>query len=293
MWKVLFVENTTRCNLQCPGCKRPRTDNQDMSMEVYEATLSTFEEEPIENISFFWRGEPTLDKRLPKMVEMASERGYKTYVSTNSVTPLLHDENYVSRLLKALDRICFCVDGYDQKTLGTYRRGASWNTLIENLETIARIDADCHREMRTLMFKYNEGHEEEFVEVAKKYGMDVLYFGLPIINGRRTITQEEAGTWLANNRKYQRYMKSGDAWIHKSGSLCTMIPIISVTGEIAPCCYDWKIEHPLGNVLYDDIETINQNIRNLHPQAMAQKLSMCSRDCFLPNVEVNITNRLK
>jgi len=76
-WKVLFVENTTRCNLRCPGCKRPRTNNQDMSMEVYKATLSIFQSEPIENIAFFWRGEPTLDARLPLMIKMAKTEDTK------------------------------------------------------------------------------------------------------------------------------------------------------------------------------------------------------------------------
>lgn len=291
-WKVLFIENTTRCNLRCPGCKRPRTDNKDMPMEVYEATLSTFEKEPIENANFFWRGEPTLDARLPEMIQMAKERGYTTYTSTNTATPLLHNKKYVRRLLSSLDRICICVDGYDQQTLGTYRKGANWEITVKNLETIARTNTECIKEMRTLMFKYNEGHEEKFVEMAKKYKMDMLNFGIPIINGRRKITHDEADKWLARNKKYQRYEKIGDEWTHKSRAACTLIPIISVTGDIAPCCYDWKIRHPLGNVLHDDVKKINNNIKRIQGMAMNMSLSMCRRDCFIANTGVNVKNKL-
>lgn len=292
MWKVLFIENTNRCNIQCPGCKRPRTGNQDMSEEVYEAALSTFAEEPIDTVSFFWRGEPTLDSRLPEWVETAKSRGYMTYTSTNTVTPLLHNRDYVLRLLKSLDRICICVDGYDQETLAHYRKGSNWRTLIKNLETIARIKTECKKEMRTLMFKYNEGHEDDFIRMAKKYKMDTLNFGLPIINGRRVLKEREAEVWLADNKKYRRYKVMNKRWVHKSRAACTMIPIISVTGEIAPCCYDWKIEHSLGNVLHDSIETINKNVERIWAKAWKMQLPMCSRDCFNANTGVNVIQRL-
>ena len=57
-WHALFVENTTRCNLDCPACKRPKK-NLDMEMETYKTILSKFTDEKTRTISFFWRGEPT------------------------------------------------------------------------------------------------------------------------------------------------------------------------------------------------------------------------------------------
>ena len=293
MWKVLFIENTNRCNLHCPGCKRFYSNEQDMSEEVYEATLSTFSVEPIDTVSFFWRGEPTLDKRLPEWVERAKSLGYKTYTSTNTATPFLHHRGYVSRLLDSLDRICICVDGYDQESVARYRQGSNWRTIIKNLETIASVETECKKEMRTLMFKYNEGHEDDFIRMAKKYKMDTLNLGLPIINGHRVLNKTEADIWLADNKKYRRYKMVNKQWVHKSHIGCSMIPIISASGEIAPCCYDWKIEHSLGNVLYDSLETINKNVERAWIQAQKKKFSMCKRDCFIANTGVNVIQQLK
>lgn len=292
MWPVLFIENTNRCNLLCPGCKRPRTGNIDMPMEVYEAALSKMPDDETHSVSFFWRGEPTLDARLPKMVQMAKDAGFNTYTSTNSSTRLLRNPDYVSELLGSLDRICYCVDGYNQSSISKYRRGSSWKAIIRSLETMADVKTECHREMRTLMFRFNEGHENEFIDIAKHYGMDELFFGLPIINGKRLLSREEADEWLAINKKYRRYWKRPGGWAHRGGNVCNFIPIVSADGTIASCCYDWKINYPLGNVLKDDKESINAKVRETIRLAKKQELSMCKVDCFIPTFAVNIKVKL-
>ena len=292
MWPVLFIENTNRCNLLCPGCKRPRTGNIDMPMEVYEAALSKLVEDETRAASFFWRGEPTLDARLPKMVQMASDIGLQTYVSTNSSTRLLRNPDYVSELLGVLDKICYCVDGYDQDSISKYRIGSSWMAIIRSLETMADVKTKCHKEMRTLMFKFNEGHEREFIDIANRYGMNELFFGLPIINGKRKLSEEEVAFWLATNKKYRRYRKYLDEWVHRGRSVCNFIPIVAANGEIASCCYDWKIRHSLGNVLTDSIEQINAKFAQTKRLATKLELSMCRTDCFIPSFAVNVKVKL-
>lgn len=293
MWDVLFIENTSRCSLLCPGCKRPRTGASDMPMKVFKTALEKMPTEDTRAVSFFWRGEPTLDPRLPKMAQIAKSYGYTTYTSTNTATPLLHDKDYVSRLLSSMDRICFCVDGYDQRTLSIYRQGADWNMLLKNLDVISKTKTKCIKEMRTLMFRYNENHEEKFKELARKYGMHRLFFGRPIVNGKRRLTDEEADFWVAKKKIYRRYAKKGGVWVHMGKPGCNFIPIVSVNGDIASCCYDWNVRHPLGNIMTDSMEKINKNFYRLEHLGKQQKLSMCRTDCFIPNFAVNSKNQLK
>jgi len=264
-----------------------------MSLDALAKILNKFSNQEIRRVNFFWRGEPTLHRFLPEMVDMAKKRGYETYISTNTVTKNLGNREYVSKLLASLDKLTVCVDGYNQKTLSKYRIGSNWGTLIKNLETISSIETDCFKEMRTLMFRYNENHENDFMGLAVKYNMDSLSLGLPIINAKQELTQKEADKWLARRPKYQRYQKERDRWIHKTTEGCIPIPIITVTGEVAICCYDWKIRYSLGNILRDSLKTINKRIEKIIPLATEKKLSICSKDCFLSRIVVNIKKTVK
>jgi len=268
MWKVLFIENTARCNLSCPSCKRPREHAKDMSWKVYNTALSKMPDEETRAVSFFWRGEPTLDPRLPAMAVKAKNMGFTTYTSTNTSTP-------------------------DQASLEKYRRGAKWDTVIKNLETIASVESNCKLEMRTLMFRHNEGHEDDFRRLAEEYGMHVLYFGLPIINGKKILSKDEADRWLSRAKIYRRYRLQDGAWIHRGKPTCNFIPIVSASGDIASCCYDWNIKHSLGNILRDDMKTINRRFIKLKQLAYHRKLSMCEEDCFVPSFPVNKVHKLK
>jgi MoaA/NifB/PqqE/SkfB family radical SAM enzyme len=263
----------------------------DMEMDTYKTLLSKFHGNRIRKVNFFWRGEPTLDDRLPTMAAMAKKEGYVTYTSTNSVTPNMANKKYVSSLLSSLDRITVCVDGYDQKTLRKYRRGASWDSLIKSLETTSEVKSDCSKEMRVLMFKHNENHEKEFMKLARKYNMDKLFFALPIINGKRVLSTVEADKWLSVKRRYRRYELKKEQWVHRDGGLCEFMPIISASGDIAVCCYDWNIKHNLGNIVSDDLETINRNIEKIRPLARKRKLDICKADCFVPGIPVNLESR--
>ena len=264
-----------------------------MPFEVFKAALSKLPDKTTRCVTFFWRGEPTLDRRLPGWGRIAQERGFYTYTSTNTATPLLHNENYVSTLLDSFDRICFCVDGYDQESVNRYRVGTDWDTLLLNLETISSFETKCRKEMRVLMFRYNESHIQRFIDMAKRYKMDSLRFGLPIINGNRVLGEEEAEMWLAEDRKYQRYTKHDEGWVHRGGRTCNPLPIISVTGEVAPCCYDWQLNHPIGNILHDSKTQINRKYVKVSRLAKRYKLSMCQSDCFVPTFKVNVPVKLR
>jgi len=286
----LYIEPTDVCNLHCPACRRSQGTTF-MQLDTFKKILGKIQSTKVNQIAFFWRGEPTLSPFLPAMVEYAKRRGCRTFTSTNMATPNLHDLQYVSKLLSSLDRLEVCVDGYDQTTIQKYRVGTNWETLVKNLETISRVPTKCNKEMRVLMFKHNSGYKPYFRGLAKKYNMTKITFGLPIIEGKMRLTTKEADEWLSSEEKYQRYEKQGEFWVHKTKKTCVMLPVITVNGDVSICCYDRYLEHPIGNLLTDRMEQIIDNLDRIKPQMMRRQLNICNEYCFLPRKGLTINFR--
>jgi len=303
MFKHLYIEPTNRCNLRCFSCLRDYSARDEMSLEIFKEILYKIIKSigKPKQISFFWRGEPTLNPKLPEMVRVAASEGIYTYVSTNST--LLYKENYARRLLKYLDKIELCVDGYNQETIEKYRSGISFEAVIKSLRTVGNIRSKTLREMRVLMFRWNDGKEDFYRDLAKRYNFDLISFALPIIYlGSMSLTKKIVNEYLHPQRKYQRYERRGDIFIHKGAPHCTINvkeqPIIAVDGTIYPCCYDRFGQFPLGNILTDDLREINRRIEEIQP-LMYKKALLCWKYCFNTTIKtdykeiVNLTSLLK
>lgn len=280
------IETTDACNLFCSACMTPHGDNFMEPEDFKELTTKLVGH--ITHLGLHWRGEPCLHPYLPEIAQTAVSLGFKPWISTNTAVPNLQDEEYVTRLFNALDWAEFCVDGYDEKTVSIYRVGAKWGTVRRNLETVARVKTKCVKKMRVLMFKYNDGKEDVYREMAKKYGMDQLIFARPLLGLEETISTATADRLLSSNKKYQRYAKRNGAW-HRITGKCNPNPIISVHGTVHPCCLDWKLEHVLGNLFDETWRSIIGKYRKVVPQLGKQK--MCEL-CCIPSQRVNFMEKI-
>ena len=195
----------------------------------------------------------------------------------------------MQRLLDNLNWIEICVDGYDVETAGKYRVGANWSQVKQNLQTISQVETNCVKTMRVLMFKYNDGKEEVYRKMAKSYGMDELIFAQPLIGLKDTINQSQAEEWLSANPKYQRYHKTGEYWLRSTGK-CTPNPMISVHGTVHPCCIDWGLEHPIGDLLKAKSWS---NILSEHRKGRSQwgAQSMCEL-CCIPGKRISFKEKI-
>ena len=181
------IEVTDACNLNCSSCHTPH-GSAFMTPNDFERILQKLRPG---QVRLHWRGEPCLHPRLPELTELAKKNGVgKLWLSTNTAVPNLSDAEYVDGLLGNLDMLECCVDGYDQRSLERYRVGASWKRLTENLETISRSKSGCLREMRVLMFRYNEGREDFYRKLAGEHGFHQISFAQPIINYGMTLRED-------------------------------------------------------------------------------------------------------
>ncbi len=298
MFEEVYIEPTTMCNLECMVCRRdvPRLN---MSLETFREILQRLREwgNP-KYLVFFWRGESTLNPQLPEMVAEATEYGIYTELSTNATT--LARKEYTAKLLSNLDRLELCIDGYNQETIERYRRGISYEAVVRSLQTVASVESNTIREMRVLMFKWNDGMEDFYREMAKKYAIDILSFGVPAIPSfdpsrnklLATVDKGIVENFMSGQSKFQRYEKlEEDAWILKSAPECSFNPgavaIIGADGTLYPCGMDWYGQFPLGNILSDSLKDITSRIEKIKPLMEKKKLPICAGYCCATDETVN------
>ena len=280
------IEVTDACNLFCGACKTPHGNNF-MTPERFTLLAQKLKGR-VTHISLHWRGEPCLHPLLPELAHISQEHGFYTWLSTNAAVPNLSKPDYVKRLLGNLDWIEVCVDGYNDETAGKYRVGAKWSQIQSNLETISNVETDCVKTMRVLMFKYNDGKEDIYREMAERYNMDELIFAQPLIGLKEPLTNEVAEEWLSENPKYQRYHQTGDIWLRSTGG-CGSNPLISVHGTVYPCGLDWDLEYPLGNLKTNKWSKILTTYYKLAPKLGTQE--MCKL-CCIPGQRISFKEKI-
>jgi putative metalloenzyme radical SAM/SPASM domain maturase len=129
----LFVEVTTRCNLNCAMCVKQThgggEPEGDISMPLFGALAPAFP--GLEALILNGVGEPLLHPRLEEMIRSARERmPAKGWVGFQSNGLLLTDDRADSLVSAGLDRVCLSIDAVSPETFRKVREGGE----IEGVE---------------------------------------------------------------------------------------------------------------------------------------------------------------
>ena len=92
MLKKLYIEPTTKCNLNCKMCFRHTWFDEsfcDLSLEDFKRVLSTMPK-TVETIFFGGMGEPMFHRDILEMIRLAAETGAEVELLTNGT--LLSEE---------------------------------------------------------------------------------------------------------------------------------------------------------------------------------------------------------
>jgi len=122
----LFVETTTRCNLQCRSCVKQSNGNGikegDMSMASFMALNPVFPH--LESLVLNGIGEPLLHPLLEDFIRIAkTSMPAGSWVGFQSNGTLLTHERADSLLVSGLDRICLSLDSVSSVTFQDLRPG--------------------------------------------------------------------------------------------------------------------------------------------------------------------------
>jgi pyruvate-formate lyase-activating enzyme len=176
----LCIDVSNKCNLHCSYCPTGRGElggrgRGSISFEVFRSLLDELGPYAYSLELFNW-GEPFFNKDLPRLVRYASERGVPTIISSNLSFPLT--EPQVRDVVGAgLSYLAAAVDGADQATYETYRRGGNLEQVLENLRTFVRIKRELGSASpvitwQYLVFRHNEDQIDAARRLAEEIGVD-------------------------------------------------------------------------------------------------------------------------
>ncbi len=251
---AISLEPTTSCNLRCPECPSGlRAFSRPIGMLEPELNKSVIDQlkKELTYITYYFQGEPYLNKDFTDMVSYATQHNIYSATSTNA--HYLTDENCKKTIESGLSRLIISIDGVKQESYGKYRIGGSLEKVIEGTKNIVRWKRDMKSKTPFIMwqfivFGHNEGEIEEIQQLAKEAGVDHL-----ALKTAQVYNFESGSDLLPKNPKYSRYIKDGLAYKIKSGLLnhCWRMwhaCVITWDGKVVPCCFDKDGEYRLGEL---------------------------------------------
>ncbi|MBP7527605.1 MAG: radical SAM protein [Syntrophorhabdaceae bacterium] len=138
----LDIEITNRCNLRCTFCDKlpllTKDQMGDMEIELFKKIIDEGEKGRLWGVKLSYRGEPLLHPQVAEMVAYAKSKGVlDIYMNTNGM--LLSEEMSLKLMDAGLDRISVSVDGTDAVVFERERRGAKYDRILKNVETLMAL----------------------------------------------------------------------------------------------------------------------------------------------------------
>jgi radical SAM protein with 4Fe4S-binding SPASM domain len=136
------VEATNACNLKCDFCATTfigkKMKKGFMNYKILTKIVDEGANNGLYGVKFNIRGEPLLHPLIHEFVGYAKKRGLvDVYFNTNAT---MLSEDKARKLIDAgLDRISISVEGYMGSVYEKYRKGAIFNNVLSNIESLASL----------------------------------------------------------------------------------------------------------------------------------------------------------
>ncbi len=171
----VYVEPTSRCNLNCTTCMRNKWDEQlgamsDATWQQIARSLSDIR--PAPTVFFGGLGEPLAHPAIVSMVKQAKALGAPTELITNGT---LLNERVSTQLLGAgLDMLWVSLDGATPETYGDVRLGAALAQVLDNLFRFRELRRSsphtCRIGIEFVAMKRNIADLPEVLRIAGRAG---------------------------------------------------------------------------------------------------------------------------
>jgi radical SAM protein with 4Fe4S-binding SPASM domain len=247
---AINVELSSRCNLSCPECVtgagllKRNNDFIDYSLagkiaaELSDRTLSAW---------LCFQGEPMLHPLFFDMVRLF--RKMKPVISTNG--HFLDEENCRMLADSNLKKIIISYDGATPAVYNVYRKGGDHAYVSAGIRRLARAikarGSKVKIELQFLLHRHNEHEVNEAEAFARSVNAGFTIKSMQVLDDGR------AGDWMPSDRKRSRYMQSDGQWrpVRSPSRGCLRMwttAIVTVDGDVVPCCFDKYAGHAMGNL---------------------------------------------
>lgn len=259
-------EPTTSCNLRCPECPSGlRSFSRPIGMLEPSFFRKTIDElsNHLFYLTFYFQGEPYLNKNFLEMVTYAKQK--KIYTSTSTNAHYFTDEVAKKTIESGLDRLIISIDGTTQETYQQYRVGGQLSKVIEGAKLIVKWKKELQSTTPFVIFQFlvvkpNEHQIDDLKLLAKDIGVDEV-----ILKTAQVYDYENGNELIPENEQYSRYRKNSDGTYSIKNSLensCWKLwhsCVITWDGKVVPCCFDKDAQHQLGDLKSNTFNQIWNN----------------------------------
>lgn len=257
----LSIEPTTSCNLRCSECPsgmRSFTRPTGMLQQsLFNKTIDELHKDLIW-LTFYFQGEPYLNKDFLTMVNYAHRKGIYSMTSTNA--HYFTAENARETVQSGLSRIIISMDGITQETYEQYRKGGSLDKVKEGIELLVTAKKELksltpHIVLQFIVFGHNEHEVAEVQRLGKKWGVDEVKIK------SAQIYDFNNSHLLPSASEHSRYKNENGSYIikHELKNHCWRMwssAVITWDGKVIPCCFDKDATYQLGNVSENEFHNI-------------------------------------
>lgn len=261
----ISIEPTTSCNLRCPQCPsglrsftRPTGMlSKDLNKKIINELSKT-----LTYITYYFQGEPYLNRDFTDMVSYAKDHNIYTSTSTNG--HYLSEANCKATIESGLDRLIISMDGITQETYKEYRVGGDLQKVFDGTKRLSQMKKEMNSKTpyiiwQFIVFKHNEDQIPRLKELAKELGVNKL-----ALKTAQVYDFEGGHELIPDNDKYSRYAKDGESLKIKNKLLnhCWRMwqsCVITWDGKIAPCCFDKDASYQLGDLNKNTFNSIWKN----------------------------------
>ena len=141
--KLFGLPITNRCNLECNFCMRKnliKFKKLDPSEIIMPTQLLKILKK-IKGVDYLnfssGYGEPFLNPYLPKLIKMASDKGFNVIIFTNST--IKNKDNNYENIITNCYKILISFDYANKKKYLSQRKGADYEKVLKNIMELAKI----------------------------------------------------------------------------------------------------------------------------------------------------------
>lgn len=273
--KTAQIEVTNKCNLRCQMCPLSDENYSPMGKPLH-VSLAEFKllldrlPASIESVSLQGLGEPLLNRELPEIIRYAKNQGKAVSFFTNST--LLTKERASMLCETGLNHLVMSLDGGTKETFENIRKGASFESVVENIHGMSAVKATLGSNSPTLQImvvgmKENISEIPLIIDIAHSAGVPSvtvknLYEGEGIAG--EPLTKEDIRYLEETCAKYA--VERGITFSHPRDAAMDNQTIertcrwlwdatyVTANGFVTPCCFSY--EGDFKNLLDTPFESI-------------------------------------
>lgn len=232
---TLIVENTAKCNLECPMCPRELGyyPPEDFDFELFKRIIDEVRSQT--ELVFPWgAGEPLMNPDIYRMVRYCKDAGIYVVISTNGT--FLNEKSSHQLIDCGLDNLIIAVDGTTPEVYEKYRKGAKFDKVVKNIHQFLKVKKERASKMFVVLqmvrLPDNRHQVRDFHKMWSIEGVDEI----------RIKEDEIVFTEVALEERIHH-----DRRRHPCYQLWQGPAMVNYKGDFYPCCHMWQ-EEPIGNV---------------------------------------------